>query len=132
MRLPLPPLSMKRYQYSREGLSPPTSTRVVQSALANGVVSACAITRVKSRSSATSTLSRGALRSLAAGGLRVHKRTLSLVGSADATPSGKSSRRSFQDLLEGWAISAAQTPTAPSAMAPLRNARRSIFIDPGV
>ena len=94
---------MKRYQYSRAGFSPPTSTRQVQSdaALTPGLRS-CATTRRKARPRRPrrSERCRVACRS---NGRRVQRMTLVGSGSPEATPSGKRSRRSFQVVCDARA-----------------------------
>ncbi len=121
---------MKRYQYTRLGLRPPTSTRQVQSDAAETGAAAVATTRVNCSSSATSTFSfttsnlRVAFSTdLSTGGRRVHSRTLLLSGSPDATPSGKRSRRSCHAMLDFDANGPAQAAVAPMAAAICRNER---------
>src|SRR5580693_2756702 len=80
-RLPKPSESVKRYQYTRLGFSPPTSTRQVQSEAAETGADAAAITRVNKLSSATSTLKSTAEFAAifsSVGGRRVHSSTLLL------------------------------------------------------
>src|ERR1700685_3743784 len=86
-RLPWPPASVNRYQYSRAGRRPPTTTRQVQSAADVAVAVATATTSWNCGSAAISTVRRSRLAPPVAG-QRVHNTTLSLVGSPDATPSG--------------------------------------------
>ncbi len=121
MRLPLPSWSMKRYQYSRAGLSPPTSTRAVQSAAAETGTEACETTRRKAASSATSTVSSD--RSLRSNGRRVQRMTLVGSGSPEATPSGKRSRRSVHLVCEARAAPP-QASDAPIAAASWMKSRR--------
>src|SRR5579864_2546022 len=123
-RLPNPSESVKRYQYTRLGLSPPTSTRQVQSDAAEIGALAVATTRVNISSSETSTFNFGADPFSAAGGRRVHKRTLLLSGSPEATPSGKRSRRSCHAIRDFAPNALPQAAVAPMAAAISRKERR--------
>src|SRR6202012_3660379 len=60
----------------------------------------------------------------AVAGYRVHSSTLFDVGSAEATPSGKRSRRSCQVVVEGLPLAAAMTAAAPRANAVWMNSLR--------
>src|SRR5579859_6573062 len=122
MRLPLAARSVKRYQYTRAGLSPPTSTRQVQSDVSEIGASAVATVREKASSSATSTINLSVVLP-PFGGRRVHSSTLWLSGSPEATPSGKQSRRSCQEMSERVAKDFPHAAVAPIATAISRNAR---------
>jgi hypothetical protein len=124
MRLPLPSLSVNRYQYSVDGLSPAASTRHVQSDSAETLTGVWLTTRVKATSSATSTWSRASF--AFSKGRRVHKMTLSGCGSAEATPSAYRSRRSRQGNFEAAGALRLQASSAPIAEATSRNSRRVI------
>ena len=63
------------------------------------------------------------------GGLRVHRITLSNVGSPEATPSGYRSRRSFQTRLDVCAALAENASDAPIAVAASANSRRLSPVD---
>src|SRR5581483_4972298 len=124
-RLVCPDSSVKRYQYTVAGFRFPTSARQVQSAAAETVAGAEAITVAKASSSATSTSRR--LEVPLSNGRRVQSNTLSGCGSPEATPSGNRSRRSFDAAgtersrcaLAG--VAAAQTGAAPRAAAAINN-----------
>src|SRR5512135_2087579 len=122
-RLPFPSASENRYQYSRDGRSPPTRTRQVWSASRSARARASATTRVNAGSSATSTVRATAGRAPPFD-TRVQRITLSCAGSPDATPSAKRSRRSTQRARERAGFAPAQAAVAPIAVAPARNARR--------
>src|SRR5271155_5627970 len=122
MRLPKPSGSVKRYQYTRLGFSPPTKTRQVQSDAAETGAVAAATTRVNNSSSATSTFNWTAgLAPMA--GRRVHNSTLLLSGSPDATPSGKKSRRSRHAMRDFVPNGLPQAAVAPIAAAIARKER---------
>jgi hypothetical protein len=71
----------------------------------------------------TSNLRAELLPDLSVGGRRVHSRTLLLSGSPDATPSGKTSRRSRQAMLDFDRNGLPQAAVAPMAAAVCRNER---------
>src|SRR5262249_61971665 len=103
----------------------PPSTRQVQSASAEIETFCVAITRWNVWSSATSAISSPAC--LGSGVRRVHNKTLLLSGSPDATPSGKRSRRSRQEIFEGAENERAQAASTPKTDAIARKSRRLIF-----
>src|SRR5712675_417515 len=86
-RLPAPASSTKRYQYMWLGFSPPTKTRVVQSATSDTPVWEVATTCLNAASSETSTHNVALCRP-SSYGRRVQRITLVESGSPDATPSG--------------------------------------------
>src|SRR5580698_7581998 len=127
MRLPKPSGSVKRYQYTRLGLRPPTSTRQVQSEAADTGAVAVATTRVNDSSSAASTFKvtgSGSPGFSPMGGRRVHSSTLLLSGSPDATPSGNRSRRSCHAMRDIVPNGLPQAAVAPVAAAIARKERR--------
>ena len=125
-RLPAPLASVKRYQYTVAGDSPPISARHVQSAASLTDARAFPITRRNSASCATSTVSVRLSSWLK--GRRVHSTTLCSSGSPEATPCGKHPRSSLHAIREGAAEDGvAHTPMIPREAAPDKNCRRSIF-----
>src|SRR5436190_13271322 len=94
IRLAKPWSSTKRYQYSRLGLISVTRKRHVQSDSA--LISAVPPVRIFLKSGVVDISTINFLVKLSCtGGRLVHKITLSAVGSPDATPCGKRSRRSI-------------------------------------
>src|SRR5271154_3775694 len=85
------------------------------------------MTRSNDSSSATSTFNLFVVVA-PIGARRVHRRTLSLSGSPEATPSGKRSRRSRQETLDDVAKASPQTDVAPRAIPISMNARPLIVV----
>src|SRR6186713_1962709 len=97
VRLAKPLSSTKRYQYSQLGSRSVTRKRQVQSESA--LIVAVPPARIFLNSGVVETSTTNLVVKLSfTGGRRVHKITLSAVGSPDATPCGKRSRRSMTDM----------------------------------
>ena len=118
---------MKRYQYSRLGLRSVAKKRHVQSESA--LMLAVPPTRIFLKSGVVEISTTSFLATLSfTGGRLVHRMTLLAVGSPDATPCGKRSRRSMANVGTLFAHPFFVAMAKPVMREVCRNLRRDIFI----
>lgn len=126
IRLAKPCSSIKRYQYSRLGSRSVARKRHVQSESA--LIFAVPPAKILLNSGVVAISTVNLLPTLSfAGGRLVHRITLSTVGSPDATPCGKRSRRSRAGVASLPAQPFVVASAIPAAVV-VKNARRVIFM----